>query len=97
MKSGKNIRIVCTDTGIGMTADETKRLFSEFSRIKNEKTRSIPGSGLGLSIVKKIATLYHGTIAVSSIPDEGTTFTVELEDTQQPRLGRHQPSDTSQI
>jgi two-component system sensor histidine kinase/response regulator len=80
MKSGKTIRLVCTDTGIGMTAEESQRLFREFSRIKNEKTRSIPGSGLGLSIVHKIVMLYHGKITVSSIPDEGTTFTVELED-----------------
>lgn len=83
MKAGKSIRLVCSDTGIGMTAEETVRLFKEFSRIKNEKTRTIPGSGLGLSIVHKIVKLYHGTIAVASIPDEGTTFTVELEDTTQ--------------
>ncbi|MBN1759482.1 MAG: response regulator [Chitinispirillaceae bacterium] len=80
VKSGKHVRLICADTGIGMTAEECKRLFREFSRIKNEKTRSIPGSGLGLSIVNKIVTLYHGSITVSSIPDEGTTFTVELED-----------------
>jgi signal transduction histidine kinase len=81
-KTDATIRIECTDTGIGMTKEETKRLFKEFSRIKNEKTRSIPGSGLGLSIVNKIAALYHGSVAVSSIPDKGTTFTVELKDEQ---------------
>ena len=81
VKAGKNIRLLCTDTGIGMTEEETGRLFTEFSRIKNEKTRFIPGSGLGLSIVHKIVTLYHGSISVSSVPDEGTTFTIEIEDT----------------
>ena len=82
VKAGKNIRLLCTDTGIGMTEEETGRLFTEFSRIKNEKTRFIPGSGLGLSIVHKIVTLYNGTISVSSVPDQGTTFTIEIEDTQ---------------
>jgi two-component system, sensor histidine kinase and response regulator len=77
-KEGALVRIVCADTGIGMTADETARLFKEFSRIKNEKTRKVPGSGLGLSIVDKIAKLYDGSVSVRSVPDEGTTFTVEL-------------------
>ena len=80
VKADGKIKIVCADSGIGMTEEECKRLFKEFSRIKNEKTRSIPGSGLGLSIVNKIVRLYHGTIDVSSIPDEGTTFTIEFEE-----------------
>jgi signal transduction histidine kinase len=78
-KEGGRVRIVCADTGIGMTAEETARLFKEFSRIKNEKTRKIPGSGLGLSIIDKIARLYGGSVSVASAPDQGTTFTVELE------------------
>jgi signal transduction histidine kinase len=51
-------------------------------RIKNEKTRNISGSGLGLSIVKKVIELYNGTIAVDSTPDVGTTFTVRLPKNQ---------------
>jgi two-component system sensor histidine kinase/response regulator len=66
------------DTGIGMTPEEAGRLFTEFVRIRNEKTRNILGSGLGLSIVKKIALLYGGDISVSSQPDVGSTFTVLL-------------------
>jgi len=72
------IRIEVTDTGIGMTNEEASTLFSDFVRIKNEKTRLIPGSGLGLSIVKKIAGLYEGDATVESVPDEGSTFTVTL-------------------
>lgn len=64
------------DTGIGMDADEREMLFEEFSRIKNEKTRNISGSGLGLSIVKKVVELYHGNIDVKSEPEKGSVFTV---------------------
>jgi signal transduction histidine kinase len=70
--------VVVTDTGIGITREDTESLFTEFVRIKNEKTRNISGSGLGLSIVKKVIGLYHGTIKVESTPDVGTVFTVSL-------------------
>jgi signal transduction histidine kinase len=73
------IKIKVEDTGIGMTEEETGLLFQEFVRIKNEKTRLITGSGLGLSIVKKLVEgNYNGTISVASVPDQGTIFTVEL-------------------
>lgn len=65
-----------SDTGIGMNNEERAMLFEEFSRIKNDKTRNISGSGLGLSIVKKVVELYHGMINVESVPDKGSVFTV---------------------
>lgn len=67
-----------SDSGIGMTKNDTENLFTEFVRIKNEKTRNISGSGLGLSIVKKVVELYHGTIDVESQPDVGSVFTIRL-------------------
>ena len=70
--------ICVTDTGIGLTEEEAAKLFGEFVRIKNDETRNIHGSGLGLSIVKKIADLYDGDVSVSSHPDQGSTFTVRL-------------------
>ncbi len=70
--------IIVTDTGIGITKNDTENLFTEFVRIKNEKTRNISGSGLGLSIVKKVIELNHGTINVESTPDVGTVFTIRL-------------------
>jgi signal transduction histidine kinase len=70
--------IIFSDTGIGITSNDTENLFTEFVRIKNEKTRNISGSGLGLSIVKKVVELYHGSISVDSTPDVGTKFTVRL-------------------
>lgn len=72
------IVIAVADTGIGLSQGEAERLFRDFVRIKNEKTRQITGSGLGLSIVRKIAQLYGGTARVESQPDVGSTFTVEL-------------------
>jgi two-component system sensor histidine kinase/response regulator len=73
------VTIAVTDTGIGMTAEDAGRLFQEFVRIKNEKTRNILGSGLGLSIVKKLAALYGGDVTVRSEPGAGSTFTVVLK------------------
>ena len=73
-----DVTIVVRDTGIGMSREESQRLFEDFVRIRNDKTRSIPGSGLGLSIVKKIAQLNYGDVAVESEPDVGSIFTVTL-------------------
>jgi signal transduction histidine kinase len=70
--------LIISDSGIGISKDDIDNLFAEFVRIKNEKTRNISGSGLGLSIVKKVVGLYHGTINVESTPDVGTVFTIRL-------------------
>ncbi len=70
------------DTGVGMTEEERGKLFGEFVRIRNEKTREILGSGLGLSILKRLAELYGGVIEVESEPDKGSTFTVKLKDAE---------------
>jgi signal transduction histidine kinase len=74
----ETVTIAVRDTGIGMSSEEMGRLFGEFSRIKNEKTRNILGSGLGLSILRRLAALYGGTVKVHSSPGEGSTFTVTL-------------------
>lgn len=76
--SGQTVTIAVDDTGIGMTPEESARLFQEFVRIKNARTRNILGSGLGLSIVKKLAALNGGDVTVRSEPGVGTTFTVTL-------------------
>ncbi len=75
--------IEVSDTGIGMSGEETARLFGEFVRIKNEATRDIPGSGLGLSIVKKVAELYGGSVSVHSEPGRGSVFTVVIRNGKQ--------------
>jgi signal transduction histidine kinase len=70
--------IVFSDTGIGIQPEDIENLFTEFVRIKTEKTKNITGSGLGLSIVKKVIELYKGNIKVESTPDAGSVFTVRL-------------------
>jgi len=73
-----HIKIAVSDTGIGMSKDEQEKLFTEFTRIKNAKTKNILGSGLGLSILKRLTEMYHGSVKVKSEPDIGTTFKVKL-------------------
>ena len=76
---GTKVVISVSDTGIGISAEDMTKLFQDFSRIKNEKTKGISGSGLGLSIMKKtVEEYYHGTVAVTSEPDKGSTFIVEI-------------------
>ena len=77
-KIGRALKIQCSDSGIGMTEEEVSRLFQEFTRIRNEQTKNILGNGLGLSILKKVVSLYDGEVSVSSKYGEGTEFTVIL-------------------
>ncbi|MFC1490674.1 sensor histidine kinase [Candidatus Latescibacterota bacterium] len=77
-QSDNRFEIAVSDTGIGLTEEEAGKLFNEFTRIKNQKTKMILGSGLGLSTVKKLALLYDGDVSVSSEPDIGSTFSVIL-------------------
>lgn len=76
----QQVRIEVADTGIGMTPEEQQSLFGEFVRIKNDQTRLISGSGLGLSILKRLAALYGGQVIVQSSKDVGSTFTVILKE-----------------
>ncbi len=75
-RKGDGVSIAVTDTGFGLTPEEAAKLFKEFTRIKNEHTVKVLGSGLGLSTVRKIANMYEGEAAVKSEPGVGSTFTV---------------------
>lgn len=70
------------DTGIGISKEDQEKLFKEFSRIKNEKTIHIGGSGLGLSTVKKIVELNKGEINLQSEFGKGTQIVVKFKETK---------------
>ncbi|MBI3959445.1 MAG: GAF domain-containing protein [Chloroflexi bacterium] len=68
--------IVVRDTGIGIAPDEIAHIFGRFYRGSQVKQSAMLGTGLGLSIVNEIIQAHGGRIAVESVPDMGTTFTV---------------------
>jgi len=80
LREEPGIKIEISDTGIGMTEEGIQKLFGEFVRLKDTRTKNILGSGLGLSILKRLVDLYDGTIEVKSELDRGSTFTVHLTD-----------------
>jgi PAS domain S-box-containing protein len=77
-QAGRDIRFKAVDTGIGIPPEDLDRIFEKFYRIKTEQTRSISGSGLGLSIVKGIVDAHNGSIHVESEKGKGTTFIVSM-------------------
>jgi signal transduction histidine kinase len=76
--NGKTLELRIKDTGMGMSAKDRERLCEKFYRIKNEKTRSISGTGLGLWITKQLVELMEGTIIVDSIENVGTQVTLQF-------------------
>ena len=71
-----NVQIHCTvsDTGIGISKEQSKLIFDEFTQGDGSLTRKYGGSGLGLSIVKHLIDLMHGSIWVESEPGKGSVF-----------------------
>ncbi|MDD5496774.1 MAG: GAF domain-containing sensor histidine kinase [Candidatus Omnitrophica bacterium] len=74
----KDITISVSDTGMGIPREEVGRIFDRFYRASTSSRSGIPGSGLGLSIVKDIIEMHKGQIKVESEPDKGSVFTVTL-------------------
>jgi PAS domain S-box-containing protein len=75
---GQMWRIDVTDDGIGIPAAELGQLFGRFVRASNARLAGLPGTGLGLSVVKAITELHGGRVEVSSTLEHGTTFSVYL-------------------
>ncbi len=74
----ENLIVSVCDTGIGIPEDKLEMIFEEFYRVKNEFTKNISGTGLGLPICKKIADELGGKITVESKLNEGSSFHVFL-------------------
>jgi len=79
MNRSKNlVRVVVTDTGIGIDAQSLTHIFERFYRVDKSRARAQGGSGLGLSIVKAICEYHKGFVLVESEEGKGSTFTVIL-------------------
>lgn len=70
--------LTVADTGLGISAEDQKKLFQKFSRIQNNQTKSIMGTGLGLWITQELALRMEGVITVESIPGVGSHFTLRI-------------------
>ena len=77
-KTSTSVRIDIVDTGIGIPADELPRLFRPFAQVDTGLTRRHGGTGLGLYISRRLATMLGGHIEVASQPGVGSTFSVVL-------------------
>jgi signal transduction histidine kinase len=73
-----HVRIRVKDAGLGMTAEQAARLFRQYERVERDDIRNIPGTGLGLYLVKHLVELHGGTISCESEPGKGSAFTVRL-------------------
>jgi two-component system phosphate regulon sensor histidine kinase PhoR len=76
--AGINLRVKVADNGFGIEEKHLDNIFKRFYRVKNEKTRFITGTGLGLPIVKELVTSLNGFIDVESVSGKGSVFTVLL-------------------
>ncbi len=80
------IRMAVSDTGIGITPEQMKKLFQAFSQADNSTSRNFGGTGLGLAISQKFCRMLGGDLTVESEPGSGSTFTMLL-----PADARHAP------
>jgi len=73
-----SFRFEVRDTGIGISKEDIKRIFEPFTRADNDTVQAIEGSGLGLSISKRLVEAMGGSISVTSVLGKGSMFSVEL-------------------
>jgi signal transduction histidine kinase len=76
-------QIQVKDQGIGILDSDKKRVFEKFYRVGEEKTRSQPGSGLGLYLVKQITEMHGGKVSILDNKPQGTVFILKINKQQQ--------------
>ncbi|MDO4289549.1 MAG: HAMP domain-containing sensor histidine kinase, partial [Eubacterium sp.] len=74
----RSVFISVKDTGIGLTEEAKRKIFSRFYRVDDARNRQTGGVGLGLNIADVIVKQHSGKIKVDSVPDQGSTFTIIL-------------------
>jgi CheY-like chemotaxis protein len=72
------VRFSVWDTGIGIAAEDIDKLFRPFTQLDSRLSRQYSGTGLGLSLVQRMADLHGGSVAVESKPGQGSRFTIIL-------------------
>jgi signal transduction histidine kinase len=72
------VQLVVSDTGIGIQPENLNRIFDPFWQVEQKATRRATGTGLGLTVSRRLANLMGGDVGVTSVPGQGTTFTVTL-------------------
>jgi signal transduction histidine kinase len=77
-RAGIYVTVGVRDDGIGLAPEDCTRVFDEFYRVRGERTASIPGTGLGLSLVKRLTELHEGTVGLTSVLGKGSEFTVSI-------------------
>jgi signal transduction histidine kinase len=77
-ENGDCVTFSVSDTGIGMEKEDLEAIFEPFRMVEGLDRAKYPGSGLGLSLVRRLAELLKGTVSVESEPGRGSTFTVRL-------------------
>ncbi len=75
---GDRVQIGVKDSGVGMTPDQASKLFRQYERLERDAIKNIPGTGLGLYLVKHLVELHGGQISAQSVTGEGSTFLVTL-------------------
>jgi cell cycle sensor histidine kinase DivJ len=76
--SAAGLELVVSDSGVGISAADLERLGQPFAQVENEYMRSKEGTGLGLALVRALAGLHGGEMAIDSTPGRGTTVRVSL-------------------
>ena len=77
-QDSRRVLVTCQDRGIGIPADDQGQLFTRFYRASNATDQAIPGTGLGLTIVKQIVEDHGGELRLTSVEGEGTTVVMDL-------------------
>lgn len=77
-QAGHEVQVAVKDTGLGIPEDHLDKIFDRFHRVENATGRSQEGTGIGLSMVKELVKLHHGSIHVTSAPGQGSVFTIRL-------------------